>query len=229
MNKKICVFIEGHFKGGAEKMLLWLSKSMKEAGYDIQCCQIFNRVEMPYEKVPHDSLDLYFSNNYLLRNLKYFTYGTYKIYKYLRQNNINNVVSFGSNSFYIIGILQFFFKINILVSERGFPPAKRFWFLRKKLFESCNVCVFQTYGASKYFNREIGKNSYVIPNPVKIPERQWKDIEDSNTIVFVGRLDMGQKRCDLLIDAFEIVKNTIPAVKLNIVGSGYEERTKNDS
>ncbi len=224
MNKKICLFFEGHVKGGAEKMLLWLGKSMYEKDYDVQCCQIYNRAQIPFGNLPNESFNLKFKNNYVVRNIEYFILVSYKMYKYIKKNDIKYVVSFGLKSFIILGILCSFMKFKILVSERGYPPSKFFWRLRKYLFERSTVCVFQTPGAMKYYKRELEVDAFIIPNSVKIPEAKWHDNLETKNVVFVGRLDMGQKRCDILIESFAIVKEKVPNAKLRIVGSGYEEK-----
>lgn len=223
MNKTIYVFFEGHFYGGAEKMLLWLSNGLYNDGYDVRICQIYDNVNLADYSVPVDNLHLKFIPSYLVRNLKYFTVGIYRILQYIRKNNVKNVISFGSNSFYLLGIFKHILHYNLLVSERGYPPGKRFFKLRKLLFEKADYCVFQTYGAKNYFNLEIGEKAFVIPNPVEMPSQEWEDIGKSNVVIFVGRLDLGHKRVDLLIDAFEKVLSSIPDAILRIVGNGYDE------
>ena len=223
MNKAIYVFFEGHFYGGAEKMLLWLSSGLYNDGYDIRICQIYDNVDLSDIVVPVDNLHLKFIPSYLIRNLKYFTLGIFKIISYIKKNNVQYVVSFGSNSFYLLGILKHILNYKLLVSERGYPPAKRFFKLRKILFEKADCCVFQTYGAKSYFDLEEGVKAFIIPNPVNLPIEEWSDAGKSNVFIFVGRLDLGHKRVDLLIDAFQKVLNIVPDSILRIVGNGYDE------
>ena len=223
MNKTLVVFFEGHFYGGAEKMLLWLATSLKKEGYNVRICQIYDNVDLSSQNIQIDNLHLKFVPSYLVHNIRYFTCGAIKIIHYLHKNNVKYVLSFGSNSFYLLGVLKHLMKFKLLVSERGFPPAKRFYKLRKILFEKSDICVFQTSGAKQYFNVELGEKAFIIPNPVEIPELKWQDDGLSNVVIFVGRLDIGHKRVDLLINAFQKVLTSVPDAVLRIVGSGYDE------
>ena len=222
-NNTLYFFNENHSWGGGEKMFMWLASSLYKRGYDIKYCLLYNNDDISTNGVPADYLGFKFTTSYLLRNIKYFTVGAYKIAKYIRRNHVEYVVCFGFNSFYILGILKHLMGFRLLVSERGDPTRKRLSIIRKFLFAGSDVSVFQTYGAARFYDKNKKDASFVIPNPVSIPNNVWKNCEGSLNVISVGRIDFEQKRQDLLIEAFRIVVKDIPKAKLIIVGKGYDE------
>ena len=222
MKKTIYFFNENHEYGGAEKMFMWLSKSLYKEGYDIRYCMLYRNDDIDTSPIPTDYLDFKFYNSYLLRNLWYFIIGFFKIAQYIRKNNVKYIVCFGFNSFYILGILKYFFKFQLIASERGDPSMKRFSGVRKKLFENCDGAVFQTDGARRFYENNKDENSYIISNPVIIPEDEWKEPINSLNVISVGRIDFEQKRQDLLVKSFKMVVETIPEATLTIVGKGFD-------
>lgn len=222
-NNTLYFFNENHSWGGGEKMFMWLASSLYKRGYDIKYCLLYNNDDISTNGVPADYLGFKFTTSYLLRNIKYFTVGAYKIAKYIRKNHVEYVVCFGFNSFYILGILKHLMGFRLLVSERGDPTRKRLSIIRKYLFAGSDVSVFQTYGAARFYDKNKKDASFVIPNPVSIPNNVWKNCEGSLNVISVGRIDFEQKRQDLLIEAFRIVVKDIPRAKLIIVGKGYDE------
>ena len=222
-NNTIYFFNENHSWGGGEKMFMWLASSLYKRGYDIKYCLLYNNDDISTNGVPADYLGFKFTTSYLLRNIKYFTVGAYKIAKYIRKNHVEYVVCFGFNSFYILGILKHLMGFRLLVSERGDPTRKRFSIIRKYLFAGSDISVFQTNGARRFYDKNNIDTSYVIPNPVSLPETAWKNNEDSMVVISVGRIDFEQKRQDLLIEAFRIVVQKLPEAKLMLVGKGYDE------
>ena len=222
-NNIIYFINENHVWGGGEKMFMWLSKKLYADGYDIRYCMLYRSDEIDTTHVKTDYLDFKFSNSYLVRNFRYFIVGTYKIAKYIKKNRVKQVVCFGFNSFYILGILKHFMGFKLLVSERGDPRKKRWSGLRKMLFAGCEASVFQTDGAKQFYDKNKEDVSYVIPNPVKLPKDAWEDIENQKYVITVGRIDFEQKRQDLLIKSFSQVLTQVPDAKLLIVGGGYDE------
>lgn len=220
---RILFLHENVTNGGGEKMFRWLGQNLKERGYDIKFLFMFNNPEIDTTGLDADCIDLAISNSYLSRNFRYFTIGAFKLIWYLKKNNIKYIVSFGTNSFYLIGILKKILGLKILVSERADPQFRRFKWLRKKLFAKSDYCVFQTQGARSFFSYNSDERSFIIPNPVKIPEYRWSDDSAKDIISSVGRIDLAHKRQDLLVRAFSIVHQSYPSLKLKFVGEGPDK------
>lgn len=210
---------ENHVYGGAEKMFRWVAAQMQEKGHNIRFCTIYNTIE-PDPRFKTDTLDLTFYPNYLAHNLLFFSVGFFRLIKYLCKYKPKNIVSFGMNSFYMLSVLKPFFRFRILVSERGYPNIKRFPKLRKHFFAMSNYAVFQTDGARKCFPKVKENNCTVIPNPIHIPRECWDDLTSSNYIISVGRLNICQKRQDLLLRAFKDIHEKRQDYRLLFVGGG---------
>lgn len=210
---------ENHAYGGGEKMFRWVAEQMQEKGHSVRFCTIYDTIE-PDPRFKTDTLGLTFYPNYFAHNLLFFSVGFYRLVRYLRKNKPKNIVSFGMNAFYMLSVLKPIFKYRILVSERGYPNIKRFPKLRKYFFGKANYAVFQTDGARLCFPKVKDNNCTVIPNPIRIPVECWDDSTSSNIIVCVGRLNICQKRQDLLLRAFKNVYETRKDYKLLFVGGG---------
>lgn len=89
------------------------------------------------------------------------------------------------------------------------------------LFSFADFYVFQTIGAQQYYSKAIQDRSVVIPNPINRIERTVErkgNIE--RKIVCVARLDLYQKRQDILIEAFIKIEKRYPDVVLELYGDG---------
>jgi glycosyltransferase involved in cell wall biosynthesis len=80
------------------------------------------------------------------------------------------------------------------------------------------------YTKQKLKNKGIREdNISVVYNGIDLENYTISNDKEENTICYVGRL-VKYKKVDDLINAVEIVKNDISGIKLNIVGSGPEEK-----
>lgn len=221
--KEIVIFHENHSYGGGEKMLLWVAKMLYSNGFKVRYCCLYDCEEIDLSPVPAEYLHFKFSSSYLIRNIRYFTIGTFRIVRYIRKHKVKYAMCFGFNSFYILGILQYFLRFRLLVSERGDPNKKSFSSFRKILFAHATISVFQAPGAKAFYTKNKENCSYIIPNPVKIPEEQWSEENSNDSVISVGRIDFEQKRQDLLVKSFARVIRKYPKLTLRIVGKGYDE------
>lgn len=75
-----------------------------------------------------------------------------------------------------------------------------------------------------YFEKKYNSEKVVvIPNPVK-PQEVNLDAK-RKTILYVGRLDIGQKRSDLLVEFWKIAHDQLPDWTFEIVGEGSYKDT----
>lgn len=114
--------------------------------------------------------------------------------------------------------------VEVVVSERNNPARQEIgpvWrLLRAKLYPSAFGLVTMTPGALRYFPARMRKRSWVIPNPVDLPENGERQ-RAGNTLAAVGRL-VPQKGFDLLLRAFARVSHEFPNWNLVIWGEGPE-------
>lgn len=222
-NSQLLFLHENVTNGGGEKMFRWLGQNLKAQGYNVHFLFMYDNPEIDISGLDADCIGLPISTSYLYRNIRYFTVGIYKMFRYLKKNDIKYIVSFGTNSFYFLGLFKRFLGIKVVVSERADPQFKRFGWLRKKLFAKADFSVFQTQGARNFFTKNKDERTYIIPNPVKLPPKVWNDNFAEAYIVSVGRIDLNHKRQDLLVKAFATIHSSHPDVKLKIVGTGSDK------
>ena len=97
--------------------------------------------------------------------------------------------------------------------------------VKGKAFSECDGIVFQTKRAMECFPAEIQKKGIIIPNAVgnELAYTINKEKRTTKKIVAVGRLTK-QKDYPTLIKAFKIVHSIFPQEKLEIYGSGEDEK-----
>lgn len=117
-----------------------------------------------------------------------------------------------------------FLKTKNLISVRIDPKigyrSKSAKQIAKWIYPMTDGCVFQTDEAKAWFAPKVQKKSRIIFNPVS--DAFFKTTPaamQEKRVVTCGRLD-GQKRFDLLIDAFHKVCDEFPEYKLEIYGVG---------
>ena len=148
--------------------------------------------------------------------------------KKIREVQPDLVISFltNPNLYSVIGTL--FTKIPVIISERGDPfTADNLMNRIKKFFYGfADGIVFQTDAAKNYYSKKIKAKSAVIPNPVQFVECQTIDYSlRKNEIAFVARFEIAQKRQDVMINAFKLIADEDPNVKLVFYGDGDDKHT----
>jgi len=118
---------------------------------------------------------------------------------------------------------MFFRKIPLIISVRN-DPNKEYTsqlgrFIVKRLYNTVNGVVFQTEEAKLFFSDSLQKKSTIISNPIDLAFFDAHNEPFGQKIVTVGRLEE-QKNHKLLIDAFILLKKTIPGATLHIYGTG---------
>lgn len=211
-----------HYSGAA-KMFLWIANALAERGIDVTILT-YKKSEniIPSRIVKWANLD-YLEN----RNLIY----KYKVIrKYLKQELPDFCISFllDANILNIIACLNL--KTKSIVCERNDPYKPGYYKLKilRCLFSLADGAVFQLNDVAKFYNN-IKVPTAVIPNPVKeISNISIKTIDErDNVIVSIGRLDIFQKRQDVLIKAFEIFHQKYPNYQLLIYGDGAKKDVDN--
>lgn len=117
-------------------------------------------------------------------------------------------------------------RVKCLVSERSDPYTRngRFNNIIFSIFGLAEGHVFQTEQARQFFPKSVQRKSVVIPNPVFSEDVLDKyDGNKKNIIVNIARLDVKQKRQDLLIRAFNLIKEEIPEYSLYLYGDGPDK------
>lgn len=215
---------------GMEKMMVWLGNALSESNHEISVCTLYDIKANANikENVTTIPMGIPYSSSFALRNLRLFLCVPFKLGKVLSKQSADYVISFGDSAFFPLVIVKLFLGYKLIVSERGDPNSPNGFLerLRQKLVRFANIAVFQTAGARDYYNEKLGIHveNHIIPNPVSLPTEAW-EYKSKKTLLSVGRLDLRQKRQDLLIDAFNKVHKIHPDWNLIICGSGGDENT----
>lgn len=217
--------------GGASKMMAWVASQFAEAGHDVifftyrdaKCSQILN----PKVKHIHEQLeDSSSKRNSFITCVRY-------LHNYIKQEKFDIAIAFLSPSIVRLALAAKRTQCKTLFSERADPSRSAATFKEKfidwlirRLFCSADAFVFQTPMAASFFPKDVQERGVVISNPIT-PLLRTKDrvVGGDKNIVCVARLDLAQKRQDLLIDAFNLISNRYPDYTLQLYGNGF---TKND-
>ena len=211
--------------GGAEKSMTFVANEMSARGHDVTFVTYRDdRVLQPLsDQVVHEHLPLEEKG----RNLKTFLSSVRCLHRYLKKNRFDLAVAFLSPSQFRLAPACRRTGTKLVFSQRGDPYTSGnplISALCKLVFLRADGFVFQTENAMKYYGKKAKKNGIVICNPCR-PLKRTKPIDEQNHVIATAsRLDIAQKRQDLLIAAFRIFLKTHPDYQLHIFGDG-EDRT----
>ena len=215
---KIFLSISSLNYGGASKMFLWLAESLASKKHDVTIIT-FTPIA--------DNVNL--SDKYQTVQLKLHKatvpFNIIKLSTILKRHNPDISVSFGLeanvyNTFACLGL-----KTCSVICERNDPflsknRALKLW---KPCFKWADGAVWQLKKVHEFYNN-IKTKTAVIPNPVVLDDFTCDTIEKRiDGFVTHSRLDLFQKRQDVLINAFAIFHKTHPEYKLYIYGTGPDK------
>lgn len=214
--------------GGASKMMAWVASQCAEAGHDVTILTYRDvtsyQTLSPLVKHVHEQLED------ISGNKKNITVCVRFIRSFIKKEGFDIAVAFLSPSHLRLALACIGTGCKTLFSERGDPSQKAMTFKGKvvgwvlhKIFCSADAFVFQTPMAAKYFPEKVQNRSKVISNPIKpLVRTKERKIGGDKNIVCVARLDLRQKRQDLLIDAFNMISERYPEYALQLYGDGFE-------
>lgn len=215
--------------GGAEKMMAWVANVLSEEGNDVTFLT-YRDASANYQRllpsVKREHIQLESGGGSIVG----FFRCARKLRKYIKKEQFDLAIAFLSPS--QIRLVQACkgTKTKVLLSHRGDPYykckltglRKLFSFHMGELFLLADAFVFQTPKAQKYYSQEVQQKSVVIPNPIR-PLFRTAERNPERRIVNVARLDLKQKRQDLIISAFNKISKNYPEYTLEFYGSGEDE------
>jgi len=213
---------------GASKMMIAVANYLASHTHDVTFLTYENAdvIQSLHENVKHEHRILQKHMITGIRRIEQII----TLNKYIRQNRFDIAVAFISPSKYLLTLAGKFAKTKVLISERGDPNIRNPGWKKfisnaiEYMVNTADAFVFQTEGAQSYFPKKVIAKSTVIPNPVvnkNIPVQYQGKREKS--IVNVARLDIFQKRQDVLIEAFFKVLPKFSDYKLKLYGDGPDE------
>ncbi len=213
--------------GGASKMMVWVANILSEKGYDVSFLTYRDdEILQPVSrKVKHIHLPLE-----PVSGGRKGIMGTVKAIRgFIKKERFDLAIAFLIPSQLRLSLAAAGLPIKILYSQRGDPysysgGSRLMDYITRWSFRQADGYVFQTVGAKAYYSSEIQSISKVIPNPV-VPLSRTSDREGAveKRIVNIARLDVRQKRQDILIDAFKSVSSQFPDYILELYGDGPDK------
>lgn len=216
---KIFMVIKRLRYSGAYKMFMWLANALCEKGHEVTVMTFMhNDVETLNPKIhwiKHDELE----NSSIIKKITVLRKEIGKIkadvsISFLLDANVYNI-------FACLGL-----RTKSIVCERNdpFKPGYRKLQFCKAWFRFAKGAVYQLPKVAEYYSN-IKATTAVIPNPVLCKDTVELDSfsKRPDLINVLGRLDVFQKRHDILIDAFALFLKGYPTFKLVFYGDGPDK------
>lgn len=229
MSKKL-LFVANHSShGGSLKMFTWLANAMS-AYYNVTYCNLSNIAPF-YELNPsieYIQVNTKHRKSFVARNTIGFVKNIADIHKIIKRGNFDLVINFADHALYPLLFAKKLDKFKLLISQRVDPFScdKKTDVFRLKLYKYVDGLVCQTKSAESFFNSAKYDNllKRVIENPALCKTNlRWSKEGNKGYILSLARLDLEQKRQDVLIKAMEVVHKDMPSVKVKLFGKNVHD------
>jgi GalNAc-alpha-(1->4)-GalNAc-alpha-(1->3)-diNAcBac-PP-undecaprenol alpha-1,4-N-acetyl-D-galactosaminyltransferase len=228
---KVTLVIYGLSGGGAERVMSIVANYWADLGWDVTLITLVDSTKKSFypldPRVKTKSLDVARNSTNLLSAIA----NTWQRVKMLRQAIIASqpdiVIGF-MNSVSVYTILACWkLKIPLIVSEHIYPgatDANKIWqLIMKWAYRYADLVTVLTQNALPFYPAHRGYRTIVMPNPVIAPsgsaEIGTERVLSNPSLIAIGRLHP-QKGFDLLIEAFDRIRDKYPDWQLTILGEG---------
>lgn len=227
--KKILILNVNLGYGGAEKNIAFVANSLSEVGNDVTLLTYReNNNEQGLDpKIRRVHLQLERSGGKLLQIVP----TVLSIRRFIKKGQYDLAIAFLTPSQLRLRLSCLFTKTKVVFSHRSDPfthgtsiKQRLITWFYERIFCSADFFVFQTEKAKEYFNKKIDGKSIIIPNSIVPLSREKNREVNQNRIVNVARLEMRQKRQDLLIEAFNQFSERYPQYTLEFYGDGPDQK-----
>jgi glycosyltransferase involved in cell wall biosynthesis len=233
MNKNIvfCIRAITGEGGGAEKVFSNAVSELTKKGFSIRVLS-FDKPGVPFYdlgEVPVDFLSVCEPNKSM--TLRSFLSLLKKIRIYLKTRQVGVAVGFMNSAFIPLIFAAICTRVKIVGSEHAPAQLYKTKALQRYLNVFADFFLWKkTVTSADEFNKQgflARRKAVVMENPLHIEiisnseDNQLALSSGTRTILSVGTLRL-EKRHDALIDAFKLISDDFPDVKLSIVGDGPE-------
>lgn len=208
---------------GAYKMFMWVAKALADRGFEVT---VFTYMQNLVTELPPNIKWIKVD----LENKGFFSHLS-AVRKVVRDVKPDCVVSFLLDANILNMLACLGTKSKSIVCERNDPFKPKYYAMKiaKPFFRLADGAVYQLPKVAQFYSN-IKAPTAVIPNPVlcnsKIQVKPFAERE--KFIVTLGRIDIFQKRHDVLVRAFAKFLQLHPDYKLVIYGDGPDENKIND-
>jgi glycosyltransferase involved in cell wall biosynthesis len=204
-------------KGGSEKVLSLLAPEMASNGHRVL---IYSLIESDISYKISSKIKVFFLRKYKSKNSN-LLFWIKSIRRISKDSDVVISFSYRINLIVFIALLGMKEK-RIIFCERTHPKhdgrSKLALLLANFVYKRVDKLVIQNRSIQNCFDKDVIKNSIIIPNPVD-KKYNFNYQSDSKQLIAVGRL-VKEKNFSLLIDAFSDVVKAIPELNLVIYGEG---------
>lgn len=221
---KILFLIDENTYGGAPKMMSQIANATARClDYEIIFYPYLNdKITYPLDRRIRFIKGTPFKGNYLTRHFIKLK----EVVERIGQLHPDLIISFMPNPNVAAIFASRKYRIPVIISERGDPRANKSIFSKIKygFYKYCSALVCQIPGEASFFSKRVQKKTVIIPNSISIEKKERACFKDrENSIAFVGRFQIKQKRQDLMIKIFNEIAKEDPFVTLDFYGDGADE------
>lgn len=153
----------------------------------------------------------------------------YMLHKFLKNSDYDIAIAFLLPSNYMLTLAAKGTKTKVLLSERGDPYSRKkngglFVHCIEHILHFADGYVFQSDGAKALYPLKCQKKGVVIVNSIPDNVKEAQHIgARKKTIAHVARMEIVQKRQDIMLKAFKIFSQSHPEYTLEFYGDGPDE------
>lgn len=153
-----------------------------------------------------------------------------KVLSVIHNSLLGNLDSFTSSNKKIINLIPVsffstFLELNFIKKILSLVYVQKYKHRYRKLYEYSDKIILLSdsyFYQFKLFVKEAEKEKVLsINNPCSF-RNNYKEVDKKNELLFVGRVNITQKRVDILLDIWHKIFLNFPDWKLNIVGDGED-------
>ena len=218
---------------GGPKMMAWLANQFAKSGHAVSIIAVYSsEIGQPLDdSISFYSLGIKKSDSRIKRNTTEMLHVQRAVSALIESIKPDAVIGFLYSVDYFYTLFSCLKKsaAKIILSQRLDPFQEKGvgGFVKKWIISRADGVVFQSTGAQLYYGDGIKRN-VIIPNPVTSKTLSFrtgvnKFEERADVIVVPARLNIKQKRQDVLIDAFEYVITKHPEARLVLLGDGPDK------
>lgn len=220
---KLLFVIRDMFVGGAGKQLALTANALSEKGHEVF---VYSYYGLELNQTLKDSVKFITPKSLQKNKFAEYIGAIFSIRKQIKKIKPDVVISWRCNAGCFSKLASLGLNVKTVFSERTDPYTETSFMLKISAF----VCgfsdggVFQTEAAKQYYERLVNR-SIVIPNPIDVDIRNLSFVpfeKRNNEIVHVARMQISQKRQDVMLKAFKIFLTQHPDYILSFYGDGVD-------